>query len=143
MNQRQYNESTTDFNHQVPSKHALDFIELLKETADLYKVEKVADFGTGSGHVCEALHRMNYNVWHVDLHGEVFSFAKDRYEKLGLNIRMVTPDHFFGSTERMDMISSFGVFEHIEAPFSVMNQIFEQLKNGGVVVIFADFHNFF
>lgn len=138
-----YNAETEHFNSEQPSKQTIDFIEILKEIISLYKIEKIADFGAGSGHVCEAFFKMGYDVWHVDIEGTVFSFARKRYNELKLDIKMINPESFFGQSEKMGLITCFGVFEHIDSPFIVMNRIYKQLRNGGILAILADFHNFF
>jgi SAM-dependent methyltransferase len=113
------------------------------EITKLYKIDKIADFGAGPGHICEAFFRKDYQVWHVDIKGEVFSFAQNRYKDLDLDIRMIEPEQFFEMHEKMDLITCFGVFEHLESPFIFMDKIYKQLRNGGTFAVFADFHNFF
>ena len=122
---KKYNCETVDYNSEKSSRQTTDFIDILMEITKLYKIDKIADFGAGPGHVCEAFFKNGYQVWHVDIRGEVFSFAQKRYNELKLDINMIEPEEFFNNPEKMDLVTCFGVLEHIEAPFIVMNRIYK------------------
>lgn len=100
--------------------------------------KKVMDFGAGAGDLCIELAGNNLEVSYCDIGECLFNFAKWRFAKRNLQIRMVNGLDNLPS-EEFDCIFSFDAFEHIKDLPSVVKKLVFRLREGGSLIFSGAF----
>jgi 2-polyprenyl-3-methyl-5-hydroxy-6-metoxy-1,4-benzoquinol methylase len=101
--------------------------------------KKFLDFGGGLGLTCEIAQETGKDVTYLDIPGQVFEFAKWRFEKYKLPIRM-----FYSSPtslvlkENFDIIFSDAVFEHLIDPEGTAEILCTHINPGGLFILLVD-----
>lgn len=97
------------------------------------KYKKAMDFGGGAGDFCIELAEHNLEVTYCDIGDCLFDFAKWRFARRGLPIRMVKGIDNLGE-EEFDCIFSFDAFEHLkDLPLMLKNIVSHLRKSGSLV----------
>lgn len=89
------------------------------------------DIGCGGGNYLEAAEALGWNAYGIEIDKENAQKARDR----GLDVNIGTlqvanyPGNFF------DLIQLKQVLEHVQDPFSLINEIYRIFKKGGILVV--------
>lgn len=101
------------------------------------KYKKVMDFGGGAGDLCIELANHNLEVDYCDIGEELFNFAKWRFEKRRLPIKMMSK--LESLQETLDCILTFDTFEHIKDLPLLLKKLVEHIKPGGSLIFSGAF----
>lgn len=120
--------------------------DVLREVIRRYPADggyrRVYDFGCGVGTDALFLVTHGYKVTLVDVDGPTWRFAQHRFARRGLKAKFVassaalpTPDGPY------DIVVSFDVLEHVPDPLAVARRLVSELRDSGVFVHEATFHD--
>lgn len=94
--------------------------------------KKVLDFGAGAGDLCIELAQRGLDVTYCDISEKLYDFAKWRFKRRNLNIRMIR--NLSEGGVDYDCVISFDVFEHIKELPKLIDGIKNKLrKEGGII----------
>lgn len=99
--------------------------------------KKVMDFGAGTGDFCIELAQNHLEVTYSDIGKEISRFAKWRFSKRGLDIKMI--EDFDSGQEKYDCIFSFDAFEHLKNLSQVVEKISQYIRKGGSLIFSGAF----
>jgi 2-polyprenyl-3-methyl-5-hydroxy-6-metoxy-1,4-benzoquinol methylase len=99
--------------------------------------KKVMDFGAGTGDLCIELAKMDLDVTYCDIGEELFDFAKWRFQRRNLPIKVVRG--IDNINEIYDCIFSFDTFEHIKDLPGVLKVLIKYIKLGGSLIFSGAF----
>lgn len=102
------------------------------------RYRKVLDFGAGAGDLCIELAKNNLDVTYCDIGEKLYNFAKWRFEKKNLSIKMIEGIDNIG-TEVYDCIFSFDAFEHIKDLPAMLKKLVDYIKPGGSLIFSGAF----
>lgn len=91
----------------------------------------VLEFGCAEGMLLYALKQKGYQV----MGNDVCAIADESMKELGIEISKAPIEEFASGDYKFDLIMSFHVIEHIRDPFSVMKNLSNMLKPGGVLLM--------
>lgn len=98
-----------------------------------YGYRKVMDFGAGTGDLCLELSQNNLDITYCDIGEKLFDFAKWRFDKRNLPIKMVKGINNIKDKD-YECIFSFDAFEHIKNLPLVIEKLVEHiLPNGSLI----------
>jgi len=117
-----------------PKYLSLIFLPYLKRN----KYKRVMDFGAGAGDLCIELARNKLEVTYCDIGECLFNFAKWRFAKRNLPVRMINGLNILGS-EEFDCIFSFDAFEHIKNLPGTLEKLIKHIKRGGSLIFSGAF----
>lgn len=117
-----------------PKYLRLIFMPYLKRN----QYKKVMDFGAGAGDLCIELAKNKLEVTYCDIGECLFSFAKWRFARRNLSVKMVNAVNILGE-EKFDCIFSFDAFEHIKNLQETLKKLTEHIKIGGSLVFSGAF----
>lgn len=101
--------------------------------------KRLLEFGGGTGVFCELAARMGKDVTYLDIPGKPYEFAKWRFEKHGLPVRMLlTRPGELDLREDFDVIFTDAVMEHLDDPYTPTAQLASRLAPGGTFVMLVD-----
>jgi 2-polyprenyl-3-methyl-5-hydroxy-6-metoxy-1,4-benzoquinol methylase len=101
--------------------------------------KRLLEFGGGTGVFCQIASKMGKEVTYLDIPGRPFEFAKWRFEKYGLPIRMLqTVPGVLDLTETYDIIFTDAVMEHLDDPLTPTGILCDHLSPGGVLIMLVD-----
>lgn len=103
-------------------------------------ITKVLDLGCGPGRHCLAMAKMGYDVTGVDVSEFLLSKAKQKRDESNQFVNFVQANmHDFSSNKKFDLIinmfNSFGYFDTQEENQEFINNAFENLNEGGSLLI--------
>lgn len=102
--------------------------------------KKIMEFGAGAGDLCIELSKNKLNVTYCDISERLYDFAKWRFEKGNLPIKMIKAlDYIANKNEVYDCIVSFDVFEHIKDLPELFNNLTKHIKLGGSLIFSGAF----
>jgi len=101
------------------------------------KYKKLLDFGAGTGDLCIELAKNGLDVTYCDIAGKSSDFAKRRFEKRGLRIKMVNDLSL--ADKDYDCIVSFDVFEHVSNLPEAIEKIKSYLRPEGSIIFSGAF----
>lgn len=102
-----------------------------------HNYKKVMDFGAGTGDLCIELTKTGLDVTYCDIGDNLFSFAKWRFERRNLPIKMIKG--IDNINEIYDCIFSFDTFEHIKDLLGVLKGLIKYIKPGGSLIFSGAF----
>jgi protein-L-isoaspartate(D-aspartate) O-methyltransferase len=113
-------------------------VALMTELCQLDGTEKVLEIGTGSGYQAAILSFLSKEVYSIEIVAPLGKMAAKRLKELGYNnVHVRIGDGYQGWPEK----SPFDVIILTAAPPKIPEKLFEQLKEGGVMVApVGDFH---
>ena len=113
-------------------------VALMTELCELNGTEKVLEIGTGSGYQAAILSLLSKEVYSIEIVAPLGKMAAKRLKDLGYhNVQVRIGDGYQGWPEK----SPFDVIILTAAPPKIPEKLFEQLKEGGVMVApVGDFH---
>lgn len=113
-------------------------VALMTELCELDGTEKVLEIGTGSGYQAAILSLLSKEVYSIEIVAPLGKMAAKRLQELGYhNVQVRIGDGYQGWPEK----SPFDVIILTAAPPKIPEKLFEQLKEGGVMVApVGDFH---
>ena len=94
---------------------------------------RVLDVGCGWGYFLAALQDLGFECQGIELSKPVAEMARKTY---GLNV-VTVPVEEFRPEAKFDLVSLFGVIEHLEKPIRVIEQCRELLADSGFILIFT------
>jgi len=97
---------------------------------------RVMDVGCGSGDFLAFLKSKGWQVWGTEVNPGAVAMAKEKY---GLTIFEGKLEEAAFEDEFFDVVTLYGVFDHIGQPIETLTEIERILKPGGLLVIFV--HN--
>jgi len=100
--------------------------------------QQVLDFGGGSGDLSVELSKHDLKVSYCDIGEHLFNFAKWRFEKRKLLVKMIKGINNL-SKETYDCIFSFDAFEHILGLPEVIRELSSHIKPGGSLIFSGAF----
>ena len=99
--------------------------------------EKVLDFGAGAGDLCIELAKNKLDVTYCDIGEQLFNFAKWRFERRNLPIKMIRG--IKNIEGRYGCIFSFDVFEHIKDFPGTLERLVNYIIPGGSLIFSGAF----
>jgi SAM-dependent methyltransferase len=96
---------------------------------------KVLDYGGGIGDLCIELAKRGFDVTYGDVKGKNMEFAKWRFIKKGLNVKVIDLVRDIKSLEEYDTILCIDVIEHVPDPKHALKTIGQHLKTHGKLII--------
>jgi len=96
---------------------------------------KILDYGGGIGDLCIELARRGFNVTYGDVKGKTMEFAKWRFMKKGLNVRVIDLVRDQEALEQYNAILCIDVIEHVLNPKNTLETINQHLKANGKFII--------
>jgi 2-polyprenyl-3-methyl-5-hydroxy-6-metoxy-1,4-benzoquinol methylase len=96
---------------------------------------KVLDYGGGIGDLCIELAKRGFDVTYGDVKGKNMEFAKWRFMKKGLNVKVIDLVRDHTSLEEYDTILCIDVIEHVPDPKNSLKTIGQHLKTNGKLII--------
>ena len=106
-------------------------VALMTELCELNGTEKVLEIGTGSGYQAAILSLLSKEVYSIEIVAPLGKMAAKRLKDLGYhNVQVRIGDGYQGWPEK----SPFDVIILTAAPPKIPEKLFEQLKEGGVMV---------
>lgn len=98
---------------------------------------KILDIGCGTGNFSMKLAEKGCKVIGIDISDEMLSRAREKAEKLGLDIEFYNMDVYNLDFEdqTFDAAFSMAAFEFIKKPEMALNEIFRVVKSGSEVMI--------
>jgi 2-polyprenyl-3-methyl-5-hydroxy-6-metoxy-1,4-benzoquinol methylase len=87
------------------------------------------EVGGGGGELSLALSE-KFDVWHYDIPSVTFDYAKFRGERYGADITYINKL----PNKKFDFVSMMDVFEHLEFPMEVMNNVCDCMKEDALLV---------
>ena len=100
---------------------------------------RLLEFGGGTGVFCELAYDMGKDVTYLDIPGQQFEFAKWRFQKYQLPIRMVASQPGkLKLEEKFDIIFTDAVMEHLPDPYTPTAELCRSLEKGGIFVMLVD-----
>ena len=123
-------------------QEAARFIKNVLDHLSLERGAKVLDLACGKGRHSAQLKKAGYDVIGIDLSDESIAFAKENYEKEGLEFfvhdmrELYWSDHF---DLVVNLFTSFGYFHDADDDQKTMDGIADSLKSNGLFVM--DFMN--
>lgn len=105
-------------------------VAYMTELLELKKNDKVLEIGTGSGYQAAILHKCTTRVYSVERIPELYSRAKDIFEKLNYEIYQKLDDGNFGWSDNAPYDAIIITAALSEFPVKLM----KQLKTGGKIV---------
>lgn len=100
--------------------------------------KQVMDFGGGAGDFSIELAGNGLAVTYCDISEELYNFAKWRFERRSLPVKMVKGIDGF-SDEAYDCVFSFDAFEHIKDLPELLKKLVKRVKPGGSLVFSGAF----
>ncbi len=114
-----------------------------------FKVTKKAtilDMGCGGGYILSELHKLSYkNIWGFDLSTSGINIAKKQFQHLRDRVEVHNvynvdmPSHF---PNDYDLILSIEVIEHLYNPKAYLENIYQKLKFGGLLILSTPYHGY-
>ncbi len=98
-----------------------------------YRCSKILDFGAGTGDLCLALASKGFEVSYCDIGAEVSNFAKWRFKRRNLPIKVFNDLNQVGNSQ-FDAIISFDCFEHIKDLEKLLFHLTTHLRNEGLLI---------
>ncbi len=113
-------------------------VALMTELCRLNGMEKVLEIGTGSGYQAAVLSLLAKEVYTIEIVEPLGKLAKKRMKEMGYhNVHVRIGDGYKGWPEH----APFDVIIITAAPSEIPQTLFEQLKEGGIMVApVGDFH---
>lgn len=106
-------------------------VALMTELCDLGGDEKVLEIGTGSGYQTAILAKLAKEVYSIEIVEPLGKLARQRLDKMGYkNVHVKIGDGYGGWPDA----APFDVIILTAAPPSIPELLFEQLKEGGVLI---------
>jgi len=101
--------------------------------------KKFIDFGGGLGLMCEIACELGKEATYLDIPGQVFEFAKWRFRKYNIPIKMIcsSPVNPLLS-DNFDIIFSDAVFEHLVDPEGTAEILCAHINPGGLFILLVD-----
>jgi 2-polyprenyl-3-methyl-5-hydroxy-6-metoxy-1,4-benzoquinol methylase len=97
------------------------------------------EFGGGTGVFCEMIADMGKDATYLDIPGRQFEFAKWRFAKYGIPVKMIqTVPSKLVLTEEYDLIFSNAVMEHLADPFTPTAELARHIAPGGLLILLVD-----
>lgn len=115
---------------QKRKKELKKYFSLTENTKDLSN-KKFLDFGGGTGVAYNALREIGFDTYYHDLDKEAIAFTM---EKFGLKSNN-TVHNIKNCDIKFDYIFSDNVIEHVKYPYNFLNDLIDQLNEGGTIVI--------
>lgn len=107
-------------------------VAAMTELLELKGTEKLLEVGTGSGYQAAVLAELCKEVYTIDIHPALAQSAEKLLKNLGYaNISVKSGDGYYGWAEH----SPFDGIIVACAPYNIPKALFEQLKEGGKLVI--------
>lgn len=100
--------------------------------------KKVIDFGAGTGDLCIELAENKLDVTYCDIGGKIYDFAKWRFEKRNLPIKMIKGIDRF-EDETYDCVFSFDAFEHIKNLARIIKKLVAHIRPAGSLIFSGAF----
>lgn len=114
------------------AKTALERIDFLQQYNSLYKT-KILEIGCGYGHFLHLLQERGCEVYGIEPSSESVSFAAKR---LGLrNVTNAVLEEIQSVKDEYDIIALFHVLEHLQDPAAALIQVWEMLKDKGILFL--------
>lgn len=112
---------------------------VLKEKMKELNIQTILDYGAGAGTLCILFKKLGYNVIYADLPGKLFDFAKYRFKKRNLDIKMINLKEQSIEGLKKDCILSTEVLEHVVYPKKLINLFERNLKTGEILIVSESF----
>jgi len=97
------------------------------------------EFGGGTGVFCEIAQDLGKEVTYIDIPGQHFEFAKWRFAKYGIPVRMLeTIPGKLCLGESYDIIFTDAVMEHLADPYTTAAELSAHLNPGGLLIMLID-----
>lgn len=100
-------------------------------------IRRVLDFGGGIGEDAICFAEAGYEVTYYDLPGETSRYARWRFERRGLPVRVVTDPGELG--EGFDALYTYDVLEHVVDPIGMIRGFHERLRPDGLLLVAHSF----
>jgi 2-polyprenyl-3-methyl-5-hydroxy-6-metoxy-1,4-benzoquinol methylase len=114
---------------ETPTKDVSRRVAAIKSLSEGYPVERILDFGSGTGEMIEALSEcFTVEGLEPELH------ARNKCASGGMRVHASIED-VMATNRRFDLVTLFHVVEHFYSPIAELSRIFELLKPGGFLVI--------
>jgi 2-polyprenyl-3-methyl-5-hydroxy-6-metoxy-1,4-benzoquinol methylase len=115
------------------------FTPLILESIRNHPGKDFMEFGGGTGIFCDIVHHMGKNVTYLDLPTPQMEFARWRYKKYNLPIRIVeTQPGKLELDREYDIFFTDAVIEHIPDPVPPVRHLASKLRKGGLFVMLVD-----
>ncbi len=95
----------------------------------------ILNYGAGAGNLCILLKKLGYNVIYADLPGKTYDFAKFRFDKRDIKIKMLNLLETNINEEEFDCILSTEVVEHVVEPEKLIKEFSENLKKDQYLIV--------
>jgi Flp pilus assembly protein TadD/protein-L-isoaspartate O-methyltransferase len=102
----------------------------------------VLEFGGGLGVVCQLFCERDYQVTYLDIPGRPMDFAKWRFQRYHIPVRIIESDpERLTLEDDYDFIFSDAVFEHLIDPCQAAEGLMRHLRPGGYLLLLIDVFN--
>ena len=127
------------------TQEALERVQLFAIKGDKLNNEiRILIFGDGTGSDSLYFANHGFQVDYFDVPGSLtFEFAMKRFEGYGLLGNSIRPINDYHSclNQSYDAVISFEVLEHLSEPVTIIAEISQMLRTGGIALITDDFGN--
>jgi 2-polyprenyl-3-methyl-5-hydroxy-6-metoxy-1,4-benzoquinol methylase len=118
-------------------------IRNLQNNADINKDESFLDIGCGLGNLCFSLREYSPSeVYGFDISNDTINLLKEFSDKIKFQRFNICEDNISGYENKFNHIFSCDVYEHVEDPQLMLNNIYKMLKeNGNLSITFPNFND--
>lgn len=112
--------------------HDKEVLEKLQYTGtDIYRDARVADIGCGGGSFLDFLNGVADEIIAI----EPSKLYREAMDKKGYHTYPYAQSAISQYKEKLDVVTSFDVIEHVDDPISFMEDVYNLLKTGGKAII--------
>jgi SAM-dependent methyltransferase len=120
-------------NEKVWRRHDKVLCEIRQWLEMSERVPRLLDVGAGSGHFLNRARQSGFEIYGTELSEAAVAFAHQRYD-ITLSLQPLEQDP---RTAFFDVITMWGLIEHVLDPLSMLKQAFRLLRSGGILYIYT------
>jgi len=119
---------------------APEIVVLLKEL----EVQRVADIGTGNGHLCSTIRKNGFDAVGIEYDVEGVTIAKKTYPSIPFYNYGVqdNPTELLKQEAKFDAVVSTEVIEHLFSPHLLLQYSAPILKDNGCIIVTTPYHGY-
>lgn len=106
-------------------------IKLINKYTTRSKTKRLLDVGCGMGHFMEIANRDGWQVEGIELNKRSVEYIKKKY---GFRIYQEEIRHAPLKDDHYDVITMYGILEHLNDPFQAVKTLYKKLKKGGILM---------
>lgn len=120
-------------NEKVYNRHDMALQEIRQWLQETTNFPRLLDVGAGSGEFLNMAREFGFEIEGNEISEEAISIAEQRYD-IALRPQPLEKDE---RTDFFDVVTMWGLIEHVVEPLSILNQAFRLLRGGGILYIYT------